>query len=109
MKMIYYDNLDNLVKELKEYGIASTEVNIENKILKIYKEEIIYKEIDVGFRSFSVPFFVENEIELDYKGNNEDVKGILEHICTAYTNKEIEAIKKAMPVLKDFHLKEKKI
>lgn len=108
MKMIYYDTLDNLVKELKEYGIASTEVNIENKILKIYKEEIIYKEIDVGFRSFSVPFFVENEIELDYKGNNEDVKGILEHICTAYTNKEIEAIKKAMPVLKDYSSKRKK-
>ena len=64
MKRIYYDNLDNLVKELKEYGIGSIEIDKENKILKIHKEEINYNEVDVGFRSFSVPFFVENEIEL---------------------------------------------
>ena len=33
MKRIYYDNLDNLVKELKEYGIGSIEIDKENKII----------------------------------------------------------------------------
>lgn len=107
MKRIFYDNLENLVNELKKYGIDNVKIDNENKMLILNNKSIKYNEIDVGFRSFSVPFFIENEIELDYDEKNEDINSILEHICTAYTDKEINAIIDAMPVLKDYSMNRK--
>lgn len=107
MKRIFYDNLESLVNELKKYGIDNVKIDNENKMLILNNKSIKYNEIDVGFRSFSVPFFIENEIELDYDEKNEDINSILEHICTAYTDKEINAIIDAMPVLKDYSMNRK--
>lgn len=107
MKRIFYDNLESLVNELKKNGIDNVKIDNENKMLILNNKSIKYNEIDVGFRSFSVPFFIENEIELDYDEKNEDINSILEHICTAYTDKEINAIIDAMPVLKDYSMNRK--
>ena len=45
MKRIYYDNLDNLVKELKEYGIGSIEIDKENPYYEVIDNKIVEKKI----------------------------------------------------------------
>lgn len=63
--VIYYDTIENFIKDIKNKLNKSVELNkLKNEII-VGLQKIKYKEIDVDLRSFSKPFFVENEIELD--------------------------------------------
>ena len=101
MEKIYYDTIINLANDLRK---RTKEVTINEKLkeLKINNEVIKYEEKNIGFRSFSVPFFVKNQTIIKYNGIDENVKKLIESVCTSYTEKEIEAIVNSMPILKDY-------
>lgn len=102
MKKIYYDTIENLVKTLKKNTSKEIIFNNETEEVLINKEVINYEEKSIGFRSFSVPFFVDYQTIINYEGKDEDTINLLESVCDAYTDKEIDAIVNAMPVLKDY-------
>lgn len=105
MKRIYYDDLESLIKSLKNNEIDDIKLDKDNKSFIIKNELIKYEEKNIGFRSFSVPFFIKNQIVLHYEKNDSDVDNLLEHLCSSYTDNEISAIEEAMPVLKDYSSK----
>lgn len=72
------------------------------KNIRIDKEIIEYEEKDIGFRSFSVPYFVDNQTVVKYNGNNQELIEAIVQVCTAYTDKEIKAIEESMPILKRY-------
>ena len=92
MKKVYYDIADNFVKDLEKNSNKSIEINEKENKIKIENEIIKYEEKDIGVRSFSVPYFVKNQTIINYDGNDEELINKIEDICTAYTDKEIEAI-----------------
>ena len=102
MKKVYYDIADNFVKDLEKKLNKSIEKNEKENKIKIENEIIKYEEKDIGVRSFSVPYFVENQTIINYDGNNKELINKIEDICTAYTDKEIEAIEETMPILKKY-------
>lgn len=101
MERTYYDTIDNLVNDLKSITKEVT-INKNTKEIKVNNELINYEEKNIGFRSFSVPFFIENETVVKYEGTDTNTQNLIENICNAYTDKEIEAIIDAMPILKDY-------
>ena len=108
MKKIYYDIADNFVKDLEKKLNKSIEKNEKENKIKIENEIIKYEEKDIGVRSFSVPYFVENQTIINYDGNNKELINKIEDICTAYTDIEIEAIEETMPILKKYSEERKK-
>ena len=102
MKNIYYDVVDDFVNNLQKKLEKNIEIDKKEKIMKIENEVIRYEEKDIGFRSFSVPYFVENQTVIEYKGNNKILIDAIIQVCTAYTDKEINAIVEAMPILKKY-------
>lgn len=102
MKKVYYDIADNFVKDLEKNSNKSIEINEKENKIKIENEIIKYEEKDIGVRSFSVPYFVKNQTIINYDGNDEELINKIEDICTAYTDKEIEAIEETMPILKKY-------
>ena len=108
MKKVYYDIADNFVKDLEKKLNKSIEKNEKENKIKIENEIIKYEEKDIGVRSFSVPYFVENQTIINYDGNNKELINKIEDICTAYTDKEIEAIEETMPILKKYSEERKK-
>lgn len=108
MKKVYYDIADNFVKDLEKNLNKSIEKNEKENKIKIENEIIKYEEKDIGVRSFSVPYFVENQTIINYDGNNKELINKIEDICTAYTDKEIEAIEETMPILKKYSEERKK-
>ena len=60
MERVYYDIADNFVKDLEKKLNKSIEINEKENKIKIENEIIKYEEKDIGVRSFSVPYFVEN-------------------------------------------------
>lgn len=101
MERTYYDTIDNLVNDLKNITKEVT-INKNTREIKVNNELINYEEKNIGFRSFSVPFFIENETVVKYEGTDTNTQDLIENICNAYTDKEIEAIVNTMPILKDY-------
>lgn len=101
MERTYYDTIDNLVNDLKSITKEVT-INKNMREIKVNNELINYEEKNIGFRSFSVPFFIENETVVKYEGTDTNTQNLIENICNAYTDKEIEAIVDAMPILKNY-------
>ena len=93
MKKVYYDIADNFVKDLEKNSNKSIEINEKENKIKIENEIIKYEEKDIG---------------VNYDGNDEELINKIEDICTAYTDKEIEAIEETMPILKKYSEERKK-
>lgn len=102
MKNIYYDVVDDFANNLQKKLEKNIKIDKKEKIIKIENEVIRYEEKDIGFRSFSVPYFVENQTVIEYMGNNKILRDTIIQVCTAYTDKEINAIIEAMPILKKY-------
>ena len=102
METIYYDTVDNFVKDLEKKINGNIEMNKKESQLKIENEIIKYEEKNIGIRSFSVPYFIENQTIIKYDGTEGELINKIEDICTAYTDKEIEAIEETMPILKKY-------
>ena len=65
MKVVYYDVLENLIKDIKKRITNNVELDSMKHELIIENQKVKYKEIDIDLRSFSKPFFVDNEIYLN--------------------------------------------
>lgn len=102
MKNIYYDVVDDFANNLQKKLEKNIKIDKKEKIIKIENEVIRYEEKDIGFRSFSVPYFVENQTVIEYTGNNKILRDTIIQVCTAYTDKEINAIIEVMPILKKY-------
>ena len=102
MKIIYYDVVNDFVNDLQKKIGRKVKLDKNEKKIKLDSEIIEYEEKNVGFRSFSVPYFVKNETVIEYKGINNTLINAITQICTAYTDKEINAIEEAMPILKKY-------
>ena len=107
MKKIYYDVVEKFAKDLKERIPYNVVVKKDTNELIVGKESLKFEEENIGIRSFSVPYFVKNQTIIQYEGNNKELMNKIENICTAYTDKEIEAIVQAMPILKSYSQKRK--
>ena len=108
MKEIYFDTIESFTKDFEKMFGEKTHTNKEKKEIYIDDEIISFKEENIGYRSFSTPYFVNNETIIKYEGNNDGLKEKIKQLCTAYTDKEIEAIVDDMPILKDYSDKRKK-
>lgn len=108
MKEIYFDTIESFTKDFEKMFGEKIHTNKEKKEIYINDEIISYKEGNIGYRSFSTPYFVNNETIIKYNGNNDGVKEKIKQLCTAYTDKEIGAIVDDMPILKDYSDKRKK-
>lgn len=108
MKEIYFDTIESFTKDFEKMFGEKIHTNKEKKEIYIKDEVISFKEENIGYRSFSTPYFVNNETIIRYEGNNDEVKDKIKQLCTAYTDKEIEAIVDDMPILKDYSDKRKK-
>lgn len=106
--MIYYDTIENLIKDIEKRIKSKIKYDELKKKIYIEKNIISYNEVDVSMRSFSKPFFVKNELELDLSKCDCSIKNILEGICSAYTDNELKAIVDRMPILKDYSSKRNK-
>ena len=73
MERVYYDIADNFVKDLEKKLNKSIEINEKENKIKIENEIIKYEEKDIGVRSFSVPYFVENQTIINYDGNDKEL------------------------------------
>ena len=102
MKNIYYDVVEEFTKDLEKKLEKKIELNKDEKKIKIDNEMLTYEEKDIGFRSFSVPYFVKNQTVIEYRGINKTIRDAIIQVCTAYTDKEINAIEEAMPILKKY-------
>lgn len=102
MKNIYYDVVDDFANNLQKKLEKNIKIDKKEKIIEIENEVIRYEEKDIGFRSFSVPYFVKNQTVIEYTGNNKILRDTIIQVCTAYTDKEINAIIEAMPILKKY-------
>lgn len=102
MEKIYYDVVEDFTVDLEKKLGRKIELIKEEKNIRIDKEIIEYEEKDIGFRSFSVPYFVDNQTVVKYNGNNQELIEAIVQVCTAYTDKEIKAIEESMPILKRY-------
>lgn len=102
MKIIYYDIVEKFIEDFEKRTKRNLILNKEKNEVLIDGEKIYFEEKDIGFRSFSVPYFVENQTVIKYEGNEERLIMDIEKVCTAYTDKEIDAIVEAMPILKQY-------
>ena len=102
MKIIYYDIVNDFVNDLQKKLGKNIELHNNEKKIKIESEIIEYEEKDIGFRSFSVPYFVKNQTVIEYKGTDNTLINAITQVCTAYTDNEINAIEETMPILKKY-------
>ena len=102
MKIIYYDIVEKFIEDFEKRTKRNVILNKDKNEILIGGEKIYFEEKDIGFRSFSVPYFVENQTVIKYEGNEERLIMDIEKVCTAYTDKEIDAIVEAMPILKQY-------
>ena len=119
MKKIYYDVVEKFIEDFEKRTKRNVILKKDVKTLFLTHGlnadakscllpqgfnlfEIYFEEKDIGFRSFSVPYFVENQTVIQYDGNNNDLIKDIEKVCTAYTDREIDAIVEAMPILKHY-------
>ena len=107
MKIEYFDNIEEFIKDLKLIGKVNVELNSKQKEIVINEEIVKYEEKQLSLRSFSKPYFVENQLILTYEGQNKKIERLIAKICNAYTDKEINAIIDTMPILKDYSEKRK--
>lgn len=102
MEKIYYDIVEEFVKDFEKRTKRKTILQKEESKILIDGEIIEFEERDIGLRSFSIPYFVENQTVITYKGTNENIIKDINSVCIAYTDKEINAIIEAMPILKKY-------
>ena len=108
MKVVYYDILENLLNDIKERITKNVKVNKIKKELIVENQRIKYDEVDIELRSFSKPFFIENQIQLDLSECEESMKERLFEISNSYTDRELEAIIHKMPILKKYSSNKRK-
>ena len=58
MKVVYYDVLENLIKDIKKRITNNVELDSMKHELIIENQKVKYKEIDIDLRSFSKPFLL---------------------------------------------------
>lgn len=102
MNVVYYDVLENLIKDFKKILNKNVKLDEPNKEIIVDNQNIKYKEIDIALRSFSKPFFINNEIELDLSNCDDNLRLEICNMCNAYTDNELKAIVEKMPILFDF-------
>ena len=102
MNIIYYDTVTNFIEDLKKRTNYNVILKRECNEIIADKEILKFKEENIGVRSFSVPYFVENQTIIMYEGKDSTLQEIITQICTAYTDKEIDAIIETMPILKKY-------
>ena len=102
MNIIYYDVLENLIKDFKKILNKEVKLDKDNHKIIVDNQNIKYKEVDIALRSFSKPFFIYNEIELDLSNCDENLISEISDMCNAYTDNELKAIIEKMPILFDF-------
>ena len=108
MKVVYYDILENLLNDIKDRITENVKVNKMKKELIVENQRIKYDEVDIELRSFSKPFFIENQIQLDLSECEESMKERLFEISNSYTDRELEAIIHKMPILKKYSSNKRK-
>src|SRR5574344_2102745 len=109
MQLKYYDNLEAFNNALNQKRIK---YNIDTSKTK-YSISFDYKKIDITVskqdtevRSFSTPFFPDNNYILTIPDNcNQTLKKTLIDICNQYSDNEISSIIKDMPLLNEFSQK----
>lgn len=102
MEKIYYDVVEEFIKDLERKIGNNVEICKDENKIKIGDEIIFYKEQNIGLRSFSVPYFVEGQTIIKYNGTDQQLEKAIEEVCIAYTDKEINAIEESMPILKKY-------
>lgn len=102
MNVIYYDVLENLIKDFKKLLNKNVKLDELNNEIIIDNQHINYKKVDVDLRSFSKPFFINNEIEMDLSNCDENLRLEICNMCNAYTDNELMAIIEKMPILFNF-------
>lgn len=102
MEKIYYDVVEEFIKDLERKIGNNVEICKDENKIKIGDEIIFYKEQNIGLRSFSVPYFVEGQTIIKYNGTDQQLENAIEEVCIAYTDKEINAIEESMPILKKY-------
>ena len=100
MKLKYYSDFESLMNDIKKVKkFKKISCSKEKREIYIDSEIIKFECKNFEFRSFSVPFLKNDNLMLEYSGNNDSLKVALDNICTAYTDNEINAILESMPVL----------
>lgn len=102
MKNIYYDTVENFINDFEKRTGKEVILNKEKNEIIIDNEIVSFREENVGMRSFSVPYFVDNQTIIKYDGNDNKLIENIKKVCVAYTDKEIEAIVRDMPILKNY-------
>lgn len=88
----YYGSLEQFINQLDNRGIS---YNLKNDIININGVDVKYTERDYPIRTFSTPRFPKKGLELiSYEKIDEIYK-----ICLEYTDDEINAIIRDMPVI----------
>ena len=98
----YYDTIDMLAEDIKKKTGINVAINDNAREIIIGEAIVHYEKTDLNLRSFSKPFFIDNQIRLDLAGCNSNLKKELIEICEAYTDHELEAIVENMPIVKMF-------
>ncbi|MCI8444367.1 MAG: hypothetical protein HFJ37_04305 [Clostridia bacterium] len=102
MEYIYYDIITKFVKDLEKVEQGKIELRNSKKEIIVDGEIITFEEKNLGLRSFSIPYFVQNQCIIKYNGNNQELLEKIKQICEAYTDNEIQAIIDTMPILKKY-------
>ena len=70
MKNIYYDTVENFINDFEKRTGKEVILNKEKNEIIIDNEIVSFREENVGMRSFSVPYFVDNQTIIKYDGND---------------------------------------
>ena len=81
METIYYDTVKSFAKDLEKMIKEKVEIIESKKQIKLHEEIISYEERNIGLRSFSIPYFVENETIIEYNGKDEELKEKVNNMC----------------------------
>ncbi len=101
----YYDNKEKLKQDLIA-KFHDKPIDIQergnNLIISLQAKQYVITAVnyDLPIRSFSIPFFPEDGLELITDRERSEIDDILESICNTYSNKEISAIIDDMQVCK---------
>ena len=69
MKNIYYDTVENFINDFEKRTGKEVILNKEKNEIIIDNEIVSFREENVGMRSFSVPYLVDNQSNIKYDEN----------------------------------------
>lgn len=102
MKLFYYEGVEKFIQDLENALNQVVTHDKQKKEIRIEKDILNYTEVEIGFRSFSVPYFVKNQIKITYVGNDKKISDCINKVCIAYTDEEVNAIIRDMPILENY-------